>query len=66
MGVAVLPMSAVVDEVQRGRLAAAPLRDWPDQGRMVLSVTRSEGALPAPARLFLQALKRRYPAPERT
>jgi DNA-binding transcriptional LysR family regulator len=65
MGVAVLPMSAVVDEVQRGRLAAAPLRDWPDQGRMVLSVTRSEGALPAPARLFLQALKRRYPAPER-
>lgn len=66
MGIAVLPMSAVSEEMQRGRLFAAPIRDWPDQGRTVLSVTRSEGALPAPARSLLQALKRKYGQPERT
>lgn len=60
MGVAILPMSAVADEVQRGRLAALPIRDWPDQGRTVLAVTRSEGALPLPVRSLLHALKARY------
>jgi DNA-binding transcriptional LysR family regulator len=63
MGVAVLPMSAVADEVQRGRLAAIPIRDWPDQGRTVLAVTRSEGAVPGPVRALLQALRARYPKP---
>lgn len=60
MGVAVLPMSAVAEDVERGRLAAVPLTDWPDQGRTVLAVTRSEGAVPAPVRALLHALKARY------
>lgn len=60
MGVAVLPMSAVADDVQRGRLAAVLIRDWPDQGRTVLAVTRSEGAVPGPVRTLMYALKARY------
>jgi len=60
MGVAVLPLSAVADEVQRGRLSAVPIRDWPDQGRTVLSVTRSEGTVPGPVRTLLHALRARY------
>ena len=60
MGAAILPMSAVAEDVQRGRLAAVPIRDWPDQGRTVLAVTRSEGAVPGPARVLLLALKARY------
>jgi DNA-binding transcriptional LysR family regulator len=57
MGIALLPQSAVREEVQRGKLAAVPLTDWPDNGRMVLAVTRSEGSLPLPVRLLLKALK---------
>jgi DNA-binding transcriptional LysR family regulator len=60
MGVSLLPRSAVVGEVALGRLAAVPLRDWPDHGRPVLAVTRSEGTLPEPVIAFLNALKERY------
>lgn len=60
MGVTLLPRSAVVGEVALGRLAAVPLRDWPDHGRPVLAVTRSEGTLPEPVSAFLKALKDRY------
>lgn len=60
MGVAVLPRSAVEDDVQRGRLAAADIRDWPDHGRIVVAVTRSEGAVPAPVTTLLKALRARY------
>jgi DNA-binding transcriptional LysR family regulator len=60
MGIAILPMSAVAEEVQRGRLAAAVLHDWPDHGRTVLAVTRAEGGVPGPVTLLLKALRARY------
>lgn len=59
LGVTLLPRSAVADEVAQGRLAAIPLRDWPDQGQAVLAVTRSEGELPEPARALLRLLRQR-------
>ncbi|HLN59958.1 MAG TPA: LysR family transcriptional regulator [Symbiobacteriaceae bacterium] len=60
MGVALLPLSAVADEVERGRLAAATISDWPDHGRTVLAVTRSEGAVPLPVQSLLKALRAHY------
>lgn len=60
MGVAILPLSAVQDEVQRGRLAAPGLDDWPDHSRTVLAVTRSEGQVPGPVKVVLKALRARY------
>jgi DNA-binding transcriptional LysR family regulator len=60
MGATLLPRSTVEGEAALGRLAAIPLRDWPDHGRPVLAVTRSEGALPEPVSAFLKALRERY------
>jgi DNA-binding transcriptional LysR family regulator len=60
MGVTLLPWSAVADEVERGRLSAATVADWPDNGRTVLAVTRSEGAPPPPVPALLRALKEHY------
>lgn len=62
MGVALLPLSAVAEEIERGRLAAAAIRDWPDHGRTVLAVTRSEGTVPALVTTLLKALRFRYGA----
>lgn len=60
MGVTLLPRSAVAGEVAQGRLAAAVVRDWPDNGRQVLAVTRSEGAVPEPVTTFLHMLRTQY------
>ncbi len=60
MGITLLPRSAVADEVAQGRLAAVPLKDWPDNGRTVLAVTRGEGEVPEPVTAFIRALRERY------
>ncbi|HYG59084.1 MAG TPA: LysR family transcriptional regulator [Symbiobacteriaceae bacterium] len=57
MGVALLPGSAVADEVERGRLSAVPVQDWPDHGRTVLAVTRSEGQPPEAVKTFLSMIR---------
>lgn len=60
MGAALLPRSAVADEVARGRLAAVLVRDWPDNGRTVLAVTRSEGQVPPVIGELIARLKERF------
>lgn len=60
IGVTLLPQSAVAEEVEQGRFAAVPMRDWPDHGRTVLAVTRSEGAISEAVSAFLKALVHRY------
>lgn len=60
IGATLLPFSAVAEEVRQGKLAAVEVVDWPDHGRQILAVTRSEGALPEPAGAFLKALQERY------
>lgn len=63
MGITLLPRSTVADEVAQGRLAAVVVQDWPDHGRPILAVTRSEGVLPEPVSAFLKLLKARYGEP---
>jgi DNA-binding transcriptional LysR family regulator len=60
LGATLLPRSAVDEEVLHSRLVAVRVRDWPDNGRSVLAVTRGEGVLADPAKAFLAALHDRY------
>lgn len=46
LGVALLPWSAVRDDVAAGRLCAARLADWPDAGRTVTLLRRRAGLRP--------------------
>lgn len=57
---ALLPRSAVVEDAARGHLVPVPVRDWPDDGRTILAVTRTEGAVPEVVRRFVAALRDRY------
>jgi len=60
MGVAVLPASAVREEVRAGRLAARPIADWPGSSRTVRAVVRAEGSLPEQVRAFIHMVKQHY------
>lgn len=53
LGVAVLPLSAVRDDVAAGRLRTVTLADWPPPGgRTVTLLERDDPYAPAPARAF--------------
>lgn len=60
MGASLLPLSAVAQEVARGTLRAVPVSNWPEDGRTIYAITRSEGALPEVARDLMTALRIRY------
>ncbi|HYF92132.1 MAG TPA: LysR family transcriptional regulator [Symbiobacteriaceae bacterium] len=52
LGVALLPWSAVRADAAAGRLAAGPLRDWPDAGRTVTLLRRRAGLRAGPVAPF--------------
>lgn len=52
LGLALLPWSAVRDDVGTGRLAAARLADWPDSGRTVTLLRRRAGLRTGPVGTF--------------
>jgi DNA-binding transcriptional LysR family regulator len=52
LGLALLPWSAVRDDVAGGRLGAGPLEDWPDQGRTVTLLRRRAGLRAGPVGTF--------------
>lgn len=58
LGLAILPWSAVRDDVKAGRLAAGRLEDWPDAGRTVTLLRHRAGLRAGPVRPFT-ALTRR-------
>lgn len=60
MGSTILPASAVHDDVRAGRLAAAPIEDWPESTRTVRAYVRSEGTLPEVVRTFIHRVKEHY------
>lgn len=60
MGAALLPHTAVGPDVAAGHLAAIPIQNWPEEGRIIYEIIRSEGALPSVAHDFSAALRHRY------
>jgi DNA-binding transcriptional LysR family regulator len=52
LGLALLPWSAVRDDVAAGRLGAARLADWPDAGRTVTLLRRRAGLRAGPVAPF--------------
>jgi DNA-binding transcriptional LysR family regulator len=52
LGLALLPWSAVRDDVALGRLGAGRLADWPDPGRQVTLLRRKAGLRAGPVALF--------------
>lgn len=52
LGLALLPWSAVREDAAAGRLAAARLSDWPDEGRTVTLLRRRAGLRSGPVGLF--------------
>ncbi len=52
LGLALLPWSAVRDDVDAGRLVAARPEDWPDAGRTVTLLRRRAGLRPGPVGPF--------------
>jgi DNA-binding transcriptional LysR family regulator len=57
LGVALLPWSAVRDDVISGRLSARRLADWPDDGRTVRLIRRRAGVRTAPVSRFTAAAR---------
>lgn len=60
MGATLLPRTAVTPDAAAKRLVAIPIRDWPEEGRIIYEIVRSEGALPSVARAFRAALRNSY------
>jgi DNA-binding transcriptional LysR family regulator len=60
MGVSVLPLSAVRDELDRGSLAVRRFADWPDAERVIHALVRAEGRPPESASAFINLLRRHY------
>lgn len=60
MGAAILPASAIRDEVRQGKLSAQPIADWPESSRKIQAFVRSEGELSQPVRSFVNLLRKHY------
>lgn len=58
LGLALLPWSAVREDVAQGRLQADRLEDWPDAGRTVTLLRRRAGLRPGPVGLFTATARR--------
>jgi DNA-binding transcriptional LysR family regulator len=60
MGAAILPASAVQDELRAGTLAARSIADWPGATRVLRLLVRAEGRPPAPVLVFRALLRDQY------
>ena len=65
MGVSILPVSAVREELRAGTLAAREIADWPSGERVIRVLVRSSGRAPKAVSDFVAVLKESYPKGER-
>lgn len=66
LGLALLPWSAVRADVEAGRLAAARLADWPDEGRTVTLLRRRAGLRAGPVGTFTNIAREMLARPSDT
>lgn len=60
MGVSILPLSAVKDELEAGKLAARPIVGWREGERVIHALLRAEGHASAQLRAFIALLREQY------
>ena len=64
MGVSILPVSAVREELRAGTLAAREIADWPSGERVIRVLVRSSGRAPKVVSEFVSLLVESYPKGE--